>query len=130
MDERIWRLGMRQRAAWPARWRVALTYRRKRLASSISRIYNNFMQITFDSAKDQINTDKHGVSLGAATDFEWDDAVVWADERKAYGEARMCAIGYIGVRLHYVVYVDRTDVRRIISLRKANSREEKRYAET
>jgi uncharacterized DUF497 family protein len=42
----------------------------------------------------------------------------------------MCAFGYISNRLHYVVYVDRDDVRRIISLRKANSREEKRYAKT
>ncbi|MFB9290725.1 hypothetical protein ACFFTM_20515 [Pseudoduganella plicata] len=42
----------------------------------------------------------------------------------------MCAIAYIGDRLHYVVYVDREEVRCIISLRKANLREVKRYAET
>lgn len=41
----------------------------------------------------------------------------------------MVAIGYIGLRLYVVVYVDRNGTRRIISLRKANSREEKRYAE-
>jgi len=41
----------------------------------------------------------------------------------------MRAIAYIGDRLHYVVYVDRAEVRRIISLRKANLREVKRYAE-
>jgi uncharacterized DUF497 family protein len=41
----------------------------------------------------------------------------------------MCAIAYIGVRLHYIVYVDRGDVRRFISLRKANLKEIKRYAE-
>lgn len=42
----------------------------------------------------------------------------------------MVAMGYIGQRLYVVVYVDRADSRRIISLRKANQREEKRYAET
>jgi uncharacterized DUF497 family protein len=42
----------------------------------------------------------------------------------------MCAIAYFGERLYYVVYVDREEVRRIISLRKANLREVKRYAET
>lgn len=88
------------------------------------------MHITFDLAKDQRNTSKHGVSLGAAADFEWNDALVWVDERKEYGEARMCAIGYIEIRLYVVVYVDRADSRRIISLRKANLREVKQYAET
>ena len=39
-------------------------------------------------------------------------------------------IGYIGDRLYYVVYVEREEVRRIISLRKANLREVQRYAET
>jgi uncharacterized DUF497 family protein len=47
----------------------------------------------------------------------------------AYSELRMCAIAYIGNRLHYVVYVDRDSARRVISLRKANLREMKRYAE-
>ncbi|MDO9224535.1 MAG: BrnT family toxin [Pseudomonadota bacterium] len=45
-----------------------------------------------------------------------------------------CQIGYalllIGLRLFNVVFVDRADGRRIISLRKANLREVKRYAET
>jgi uncharacterized DUF497 family protein len=87
------------------------------------------MDITYDTAKNESNTEKHGVSLAAVADFEWDEALTWGDERQNYGENRMCAIGYIGNRLFYVVYVDRADVRRIISLRKANSREVKRYAE-
>lgn len=87
------------------------------------------MHITFDTNKDKANIEKHGISLAAASGFEWDDAVTWTDERKDYSEVRMCAIGYIGNRLHYVVYVDRDEARRIISLRKANMREVKRYAE-
>lgn len=88
------------------------------------------MQITFDTNKDKVNIEKHGVSLAAASRFEWEDALIWTDERKSYGEERMCGIGYIGNRLHYIVYVDRDEERRIISLRKANMREVKRYAET
>lgn len=88
------------------------------------------MDISFDPAKDQSNRQKHGIPLAAAAGFEWDDALVWTDDRRDYGEARMCAIGYIGDRLHVVVYVDRPDSRRIISLRKANLREAKQYAET
>ena len=41
----------------------------------------------------------------------------------------MIGYAYIGLRLYCVVYTDRGDERRIISLRKANSREVKRYAE-
>jgi len=87
------------------------------------------MQITFDPAKNQMNIAKHGIFLAMAVEFEWETALTWPDLRKNYGEDRMAGIGYIGLRLYYVVYVDR-ETRRIISLRKANDREVKRYAET
>ena len=44
------------------------------------------------------------------------------------GEERVFALGYIGNRLHAIAYVERGEVTRIISLRKANPREENRYA--
>ena len=88
------------------------------------------MDITFDPAKDQANQAKHGVSLALASEFEWDDAVTWEDVRRPYGEARKVAIGYIGLRLYVVVYVDRDGDRRVISLRKANKREVDFYAQT
>lgn len=88
------------------------------------------MKITFDHAKDAANLAKHGVSLGDGARIEWDSAVVWPDTRRAYGESRQCGIGYIGLRLFFVAFVDRADGRRIISLRKANSREIRHYAET
>lgn len=56
--------------------------------------------------------------------------MVWTDARRDYGEPRECGIGYIGLRLFFVVFVDRGGERRVISLRKANLREVKRYAET
>lgn len=88
------------------------------------------MHTTFDSAKDAANLAKHGVSLALAADMEWDSAMVWPDARRVYGEPRQCGIGYIGVRLFFVAFVDRADGRRIISLRKANAREVKHYAST
>jgi hypothetical protein len=62
--------------------------------------------------------------------LEWTMALVWPDIRRDYGEPRMSALAYIGLRLYSVSFVDREDVRRIISLRKANKREMKHYAET
>jgi len=92
------------------------------------------MNVTFDPSKDAVNMAKHGLSLSEATNFEWETAVVWPDQRQDYGEARMAAPGYIGLRIMAVVFVDRpadqTTERRVISLRKANSREVQRYAET
>jgi hypothetical protein len=88
------------------------------------------MNIAFDPAKDAKNVAKHGVSLAMATELEWDTFVVWPDERQEYGEPRQCGIGYIGPRLFFMAFVDRADERRVISLRKANQREMKRYAET
>ena len=92
------------------------------------------MNVTFDPAKDAANLAKHGFSLLDAVGFEWETAVVWPDTRRDYGEARMVALGYIGLRIMALVFVDRPPEqpteRRIISLRKANTREVKRYAET
>jgi uncharacterized DUF497 family protein len=60
--------------------------------------------------------------------LERDDALVWQDTRHDYGEARMIAMGVIDARLYCVVYVDRDDARRVISLRKANYKEAMDYA--
>jgi len=86
------------------------------------------MQIQFDPAKDAANRVKHGISLGDAALLDWDEAVIWTDVRVDYGEVRMSALGYIGLRLHFVAFVDRDHIRRIITLRKANKREYNDYA--
>lgn len=88
------------------------------------------MNIEFDPIKDHSNHEKHGVSLADANLFEWDSAVTWQDIRHDYQEPRMTGLGYIGNRLFCIVFVDRADKRRIISLRKANTREINRYAST
>lgn len=87
------------------------------------------MIVTFDTAKDATNLEKHGVSLAEAASLDWVDALVWPDQRRDYGEARMVGLAPMGCRLFFVVFVDRSNERRIISLRKANEREVKRYAE-
>ena len=86
------------------------------------------MNITFDAAKDAAHRVKHGVSLADAAAIEWDTVWCWLDQRREYAEARQSGIGYIGLRLHCVVFTDRGEERRIISLRKANAREVSRYA--
>ncbi|MGH6674679.1 MAG: BrnT family toxin [Xanthobacteraceae bacterium] len=85
------------------------------------------MEIAFHPAKDAVNRAKHGVSLGEAARLDWNWLLVKFDTRADYGEPRQIGYGPIGRRLHCVVFVDRGNTRRIISLRKANTREIDRY---
>ena len=85
--------------------------------------------LQFDSLKDELNQQKHGVSLAFAAELAWEFGIAWDDERVDYGERRQCCLAPIGSRLFFVAFVDRDEQRRIISLRKANVREIKFYAE-
>ena len=85
------------------------------------------MQIEFDADKDAVNIAKHGISLAAAKWLEWDTLIATEDRRTNYNETRMIGYALFDERLYCVVYTDRNRIRRIISLRKANSREVKRY---
>jgi len=61
--------------------------------------------------------------------FEFDFATAWVlvDDRRDYGETRFRALGRIGNRLHVLVFPETSIGIRVISLRKANTREEKRF---
>jgi uncharacterized DUF497 family protein len=87
------------------------------------------MQIEFDPLKDAGNLAKHGVSLGLAYELDWNAALVWVDDRFEYGELRMIALAPRTNTLSCGAFVDRGDVRRIISLRRATRREVKHYVE-
>jgi uncharacterized DUF497 family protein len=84
----------------------------------------------WDPAKAASNLATHGVSFDSVTAFDLRTASIEPDMRRAYGEARMVAIGTIGDRVHVLVFTPRGDHIRVISLRKANDREVKRYGRT
>jgi len=88
------------------------------------------MEYEYDPAKAISNLAKHEVSFEEALMFDWDSALVEDDVRFDYPEPRFKATGYIGPRLHVMIFCLRGDARRIISLRKANPREERHYART
>jgi uncharacterized DUF497 family protein len=87
------------------------------------------VEIEFDPNKDRANRLKHGVSLGLAAEMDLGAAVIEPDRRRGYGEARFVALGLISGRLHLLAFTMRGEVMRVISLRKANSRERRRYAQ-
>ena len=86
------------------------------------------MKYEWDEGKRIENLAKHkGVDFHMMADFEWDTAVLEPSPRN--DEERNIALGYIGARLFHAAFVDRGDRRRIISLRKCNRREIRRYAQ-
>jgi uncharacterized DUF497 family protein len=86
-------------------------------------------EITFDPAKSEANVHRRGLPFSLVKEeFDWASAQVIEDRRRDYGEQRYRAFGFIGSRLHAVVYTPRGKAIHVISLRKANRREVKRYA--
>jgi uncharacterized DUF497 family protein len=85
------------------------------------------VEYEWDEAKRLANRAKHEIDFRAAEGFEWAFANVQPTHR--HGERRYIATGYIGDRLHTVVFTERGGRTRIISLRRASSKEEKDYAQ-
>ena len=88
-------------------------------------IYTNY--VDKDPKKEDRNVAERGLSMDLAENLDWASALIWEDTRKNYGEPRYCVLGLIGGRLHSVVFTPRHGKPRVISLRKANKREVKRY---
>jgi uncharacterized protein len=86
------------------------------------------VDISFDPAKNARNIEVHGISLARAVDFDWLGAINKEDVRRDYGERRFQAFGMIGSRLHVLIHTPREGKAHVISLRKANKREVRRYA--
>lgn len=87
------------------------------------------VETTFDPVKSDATQRKHGVSLALAESIDWSEVWCAPDHRHDYGELRKIGYAQIEGHLYCVVFAQRGRAFRIISLRKANSREVKRYVE-
>lgn len=85
------------------------------------------MRVTFDPAKNARNIAERGLPFERATEIDWETAISQEDTRRDYGERRVRVLGLIAGRLHAVVITIRGDALHVISFRKANAREVKRY---
>lgn len=85
------------------------------------------MRITFDPKKNADNIRDRQLPFDYVEKLEWSTALIVEDIRKDYGERRFRVFGYIEDRLYAVVFTPREDAVHVISFRKANSREVKRY---
>ena len=87
------------------------------------------MQIEYDEAKRQDALIRHGVDFADAGEIFDGVEFTWQDDRQ-YDEIRWITFGTLRGRLVVVVWTERNGKRRIISMRKANDREQARYRRT
>ena len=98
----------------------------RRLVGGAFRSYNVHMP-TWDEPKRQENVRKHGCDFpGCERIF---DGPVWVyeDRRVAYGELRLCAVGWLQGRVMHMSYTERGDDFHVISLREAEKYEVNRF---
>lgn len=87
------------------------------------------MRYTWDPEKDARDRRKHGLSLADGIDALEDPLQdSWIDDRYNYGEERIVTLGVSNNGVLYVVSTEWTENwTRLISVRKANYHEVKRY---
>ena len=82
----------------------------------------------FDPAKSARNDRERGIAFERLADMDFETAIAIEDTRKDYGERRLRVLGTIDGKLHAAVITPRGETIRVISLRRANKREEHSYA--
>jgi len=88
------------------------------------------VDITFDPAKNARNIAERGLSFARAAEFDFTTALIGQDTRQIYPEPRFVALGFLEGRLHVLCFTPLSGGIRVISFRKANNREIKRYERT
>ena len=82
----------------------------------------------WDEAKNRSNFAKHGLNFADAESVLSGPCVTFVDRRFDYGEERLISLGVLAGRVVVVAHAPRADdITRVISMRKANRREQKIY---
>jgi uncharacterized protein len=86
------------------------------------------MDISCDPEKRKLKLQNRGLDMAQAADVFSGNTITIADDRKDYGEERFITIGHLENRMVILVWTPREKKRRIISMRKANDREQALYS--
>ena len=87
------------------------------------------MKITFDRVKRDLTLAERGLDFADAGSIFAGVTFDRIDDRLPYPEERWVSAGLLAGRLVVIVWTPTQDGRRIISMRKANGREQKRWAQ-
>jgi uncharacterized protein len=85
------------------------------------------MIITYDPAKRAVTLELRGLDMADCGKIFDGPHLTLSDDRIDYGEARFITVGHLAARMVVIVWTQRGDTCRIISLRKANEREQALY---
>jgi uncharacterized DUF497 family protein len=85
------------------------------------------VDVTYDPAKNKRNIRERGLSFERSSEFDFETAFYFVDVRKEYKEIRRVAVGYLDRRLHVLCFLTTEEGIRVISFRKANTREARKY---
>lgn len=86
------------------------------------------MKLEFDQAKRKKTLQERGLDLARAVEVFDGIHSTGQDKRVDYEEERFITVGWLDDHLIVMVWTPRGEVRRIISMRKANDREKTLYA--
>ena len=95
----------------------------ERAAARLSR----WTEIEFDPSKREEVLRTRGLGMARTEEVFAGATKTVEDRRKYYGETRYITVGFLDERMVIVVWTDRHGVHRVISMRKANEREQARY---
>ena len=87
------------------------------------------MNITYDPNKRDITLNDRGIDFSDAVEVFSGATLDFPDDRKDYGENRIITVGHLQSRMVIIVWTPRGDKRHIISMRKANEREQTRFGQ-
>jgi len=87
------------------------------------------VKIEFNPVKSAKNARERGLPFELVELFVWETCLTEDDLRFSYPEPRRVSVGYIGARLHVVCHTPIEGGIRVISFRKANDREKRKYEE-
>ena len=87
------------------------------------------MKIEFDPAESEKNARERGLPFELVEQFDWETCQTQDDVRFPYPERRRVSLGFIDRRLHVVCHTPIEGGIRVISFRKANRREIRKYEE-
>ena len=85
------------------------------------------MRYEWDQAKNRTNFAKHGLDFNDAEQVFAGPCVTFEDSRFDYGEERLITLGLLAGRVVIIAHAPRGEGTRIISMRKANRREQEIY---
>ena len=85
------------------------------------------MEISYDAEKRERTLRERGLDFEDAVQVFAGTILTIEDDRRDYGETRFQTMGLLNERLVMLVWTPRGRARHIISMRKANDREKKKY---